>query len=110
MSSKAHILRVFFLALVSRDATSFGANSEPVDCTHLISWIAGGVPSHKVIRMSCNSAGLRLLPARALESELRSAGAAADLLGTLASAQTGAGKRLSGITGKGRNSGSRKEV
>ncbi len=85
MSSKAHILRVFsFLSFLFLATASFGANSEPVDCTHLISWIAGGVPSHKVIRI-VQQRGIAFTPSPVLESELRSAGATADLLGTLAS-------------------------
>src|SRR6266851_1537376 len=77
--SRSRILRVLFLFLAT---ASFGADSAPVDCTHLMAWIAGGVSSPKLIRVAQHR-GIAFAPSQNLESELRSAGVTPDLLGAL---------------------------
>jgi tetratricopeptide (TPR) repeat protein len=77
--SKALSFRVFFMLVAT---VSFGADSAPVDCTHLMAWIAGGVSGPKLIHV-VERRGIAFTPSPNLETKLCSAGATSDLLETL---------------------------
>ena len=79
MRRKTLISVVFFLLLIP---STYAADSAPVDCTHLTAWIAGGVPSSKLIRV-VERQGIVLTLGASFESALRSGGAAPDLLEAL---------------------------
>src|SRR5579863_5391482 len=84
--SKAHILViVLFLS-----AHTFAAAAGPVDCTHLMAWIAGGVAGPKLIDQ-LQHRGIAFTSTSSIENEFLSAGAAPDLLETLRHQKPGHG-------------------
>jgi len=68
-----------------------GANSGPIDCTHLLAWTAGGVPSRK-LSLLIQGRGIGFAASEKVLSELHGAGGGSQLLESLK------GARIQGAT------------
>src|SRR2546423_11476689 len=78
-SSSVRSKSLIFLFLLGFVPCVRAADSGPVDCTHLLAWTAGAVPSRKLISV-VETRGLAFTRSERALSELRAAGASQDLL------------------------------
>ncbi len=71
-------------AVVAQSAENRNTNPQPIDTTQLTAWLAGGVPSSRLVRMVAER-GLATLPTRRELEQVESAGANQDLMKVLSS-------------------------
>jgi len=71
-----------FLLLVTLVPRCYSAAPAPVDCAHLLAWIAGGVSSPTLVR-TVRLRGVSFATGPSIRGQLRSAGATTELLSAL---------------------------
>jgi tetratricopeptide (TPR) repeat protein len=77
---------LIFLALLGSVPCLRAANPAPIDCTHLLAWTAGGVPSRKLSSL-IQAEGIGFVPSEKVLHEFHVAGAGPELLESLKGAR-----------------------
>ncbi|HEY4660299.1 MAG TPA: hypothetical protein VIG91_02280, partial [Terriglobales bacterium] len=77
---------IVFTVIFTAVPWSFGSNAAPVNCAHLLGWLAGDAPTYSLTR-AVKERGSSITLTPRLEAELRAAGAAKDLLSELRRSQ-----------------------